>query len=73
MRKKETGGRVAGPAFASYYKEVLRLYPHVKRKFDQPEGVREIMHAGVKEYFTDISRPPSNGHTTADPEEGLLF
>ena len=72
MRKKETGGRVAGPAFSYYYREVLKLYPHIKRKFDKPEGVREIWHAGEKEYFTDISRPP-NGGRVADPEQGLLF
>jgi penicillin-binding protein 1A len=72
MRKKETGGKVAGPAFRKYYQEVLRLYPQVKRKFDQPEGIIEIIHGGEKEYFTDISKPP-NVNTTADPDEGLIF
>ena len=72
MRKKETGGRVAGPAFSYFYTELLRIYPQVKRKFEIPEGVIEIMHGGMKEYFTDISKPPKLDRTT-DPEEQLLF
>ena len=72
MRKKETGGRVAGPAFSHYYRDVLKLYPQVKRKFDKPEGVVEMLHGDTKEYFTNISKPPQSNHT-ADPNEGLLF
>jgi penicillin-binding protein 1A len=72
MRKKETGGRVAGPAFSYFYTQLLRLYPQVKRKFETPDGVIEIMHGGTKEYFTDISRPPKRDRS-AEPEEELLF
>lgn len=72
MRDKETGGRVAGPAFSYYYKELIRIYPQVKRRFDQPEGIVEMWHGKTKEYFTDISKPPKFNHT-ADPEEELLF
>lgn len=72
MRKKETGGRVAGPAFSHYYQQLIKLYPQVKRKFDEPEGVIEIVHGKRKEYFTDISRPP-NVNVEADPDEELLF
>ena len=72
MRKKETGGRVAGPAFSYFYKDVLKLYPQVKRKFDMPEGVVEMLHGDTKEYFTNVSKPPQSNHT-ADPNEELLF
>jgi penicillin-binding protein 1A len=72
MRKKETGGRVAGPAFSYYYKQLLKLYPQVKRKFDQPEGIIEMYHGKSKEYFTNISRPPQ-ADRAADPNEELLF
>ncbi|MDX1294755.1 MAG: PBP1A family penicillin-binding protein [Sulfurimonadaceae bacterium] len=72
MRKKETGGRVAGPAFSYYYKQLLKLYPQVKRKFEQPEGVVEMLHGKTKEYFTDTSRPPKVNHV-ADPNQELLF
>ncbi|MEA3372412.1 MAG: PBP1A family penicillin-binding protein [Campylobacterota bacterium] len=72
MRNKETGGKVAGPAFRKYYQELIRIYPQVKRKFDEPEGIIEIVDGGKKEYFTDISKPP-NVNTAADPDEGLIF
>ncbi len=72
MRNKETGGKVAGPAFRKYYQELIRLYPQVERKFEKPEGVIEIMHGGKKEYFTDISKPP-NVNTAVDPDEELIF
>jgi len=72
MMKKETGGRVAAPAFNHYFRDVLKLYPHIKRKFDMPEGVIEIMQSEGKEYFTDVSRPPKINHTT-ETDGGLLF
>ncbi len=72
MHKKETGGRVAGPAFSYFYRELLRIYPHVKRKFDRPDGIIEIMHNGTKEYFTDISKPPKLNRV-AEPDDQLLF
>lgn len=72
MRKKETGGRVAAPAFAHFYKQLIKLYPQVKRKFDEPKGVIEIIYGNKKEYFTDISKPP-NVNAETDPDEELLF
>jgi len=72
MYHKETGGRVSGPAFAYYFKEVLRLYPQVQRKFDIPEGIIEVDINGKKEYFSDISKPPKND-IEEDPEAELLF
>ena len=72
MRKKETGGRVAGPAFSYYYGQLLYLYPQVKRKFEKPDGVITIIHSGKKEYFTKISKPP-NVNVESDPDEELLF
>jgi penicillin-binding protein 1A len=72
MYHKETGGRVSGPAFANYFREVLKLYPQVKRKFDVPEGIIEVNIAGKKEFFSDISKPP-RAEEIADPEEELLF
>lgn len=72
MRRKETGGRMAGPAFRHYYEQLIRLYPQVKRKFEEPKGVIEIVHGNRKEYFTDISKPP-NVNEEADPDAELLF
>jgi len=72
MYKRETGGRVAGPAFAAYYRSLLKLYPQIKRKFDVPEGIIEVKVGGKKEYFSDISKPPREAEAS-NPEEELLW
>ena len=72
MYKKETGGRIAGPAFSMYYHNLLKLYPQIKREFDVPEGIVETDVNGVKEYFSDISKPPRS-EQTSDAQEELLW
>ncbi|WP_455757024.1 penicillin-binding transpeptidase domain-containing protein [Sulfurimonas sp.] len=72
MHKKETGGRVSGPAFNMFYTNMLKLYPQIKREFTMPEGVIEVDIGGKKEYFTDTSKPP-RVETKVDPQEELLF
>ena len=72
MYKHETGGRISGPAFASYYRDVLKLYPQIKRKFDVPDGIIEVNVNGKKEYFSAISKPP-RAQESEDPEEELLW
>jgi penicillin-binding protein 1A len=58
MRKYETGGRVAGPAFRYYYEQLLAIYPQTKRSFEQVDGIITTTIKGKKEYFTDISKAP---------------
>jgi penicillin-binding protein 1A len=53
-----TGGAVAAPAFAYYYKHLLKLYPDIKRTFDIPEGVFIGEYKGKKELYTAISPLP---------------
>jgi len=72
MYDKERGGRVSAPAFRNYYKNLLKLYPQVKRKFDVPKGIMEVEVDGKKEYFSDISKPP-RVEEEIDPEGELLF
>jgi len=72
MHKKETGGRVAGPAFSHFYKQVLELYPQIQRKFEKPEGIIEVEVGGKKEFFSDISKPPRT-EVIADTQEELIF
>ena len=72
MYRRETGGRIAGPAFSKYYENVLRLYPQIPRKFEVPEGIMEVDINGKKEYFSDISKPPHAGGEATASEE-LLF
>ncbi|WP_457745313.1 penicillin-binding protein 1A [Sulfurimonas sp.] len=72
MYHRETGGRVSGPAFRNYYQNILKLYPQIKRKFDEPDGIIEVDMNGKKEYFSDISKPP-RVQEESDPEGELLF
>ena len=72
MHKKETGGRIAGPAFSRYFENVLNFYPQIQRKFEVPEGIVEVKVNGKKEYFSDKSKPPRSEVIT-DPQEELLF
>jgi len=72
MDKVETGGRIAGPAFSMYYTKVLELYPQIQRKFDVPDGIKEIVINGQKEYFSDTSKPPRID-ADADKQDTLLF
>ena len=72
MMPGEQGGRTAAPAFSYYYKELIKQYPQLPRKFEMPEGVVEVPYGKYKEYFTDISKPP-NAKQDAGLEEELLF
>jgi len=72
MHRKETGGRISGPAFSRYYEEMLKIYPQVKRKFEVPKGIIEVEVGGKREYFSDISKPP-RVEMIVDSEEELLF
>lgn len=72
MYKRETGGRVSGPAFSHYYKDVIKLYPQIKREFDVPEGVIKVKVNGKTEYFSNISKPPMQNETP-DASEELIF
>ena len=71
MHKKETGGRISGPAFSYYFKDVLKYYPQIERKFEQPEGIVEVTVNGKKEYFSDISKPPREDREAGSQEELL--
>ena len=72
MHRKETGGRISGPAFHMFYKNILKFYPQIQRKFDVPEGIIEVNMGGKKEYFSNISKPPTTD-VEADAGEELLF
>lgn len=72
MHKRETGGKIAGPAFAKYYQNVLKLYPEIQRKFEKPEGIVEVVVDKEREFFSDISKPPQRD-SGQDPQERLLF
>lgn len=58
MRRTETGGRSAGPAFAHFYKNYLKIHPEIKRKFEKPKDVMVSIMNGKKEYYTTTSKLP---------------
>jgi penicillin-binding protein 1A len=72
MYHRETGGRVAGPAFSMYNTKLVELYPQIARKFEKPDGIVEVTIDGKKEYFSDISKPPRQ-EEVVDSQEELLF
>jgi len=55
-----TGGALAAPAFAFYYKKLLELYPETKRTFDIPEGVFRGEYEGKAELYTQNSPLPDS-------------
>jgi len=54
-----TGGAMVAPAFAYYYKKLLKLYPNIKRTFDIPKGVFRGQYEGKVELYTKDSPLPS--------------
>ncbi|MBL0721552.1 MAG: PBP1A family penicillin-binding protein [Sulfurovum sp.] len=57
--KKATGGAVSAPAFAYYYKKLIKLYPEIKRRFDRPDGVMTGIIDGNTELYTKMSPLPN--------------
>jgi len=56
--KHATGGSVAAPAFADFYRRLLKLYPNTPRHFEKPDGVFEGRYNGAMELYTSISPLP---------------
>jgi penicillin-binding protein 1A len=74
MKKRETGGRSAGPSFANFVKNYIELYPQTKRKFDIPKGVKYKVVGNRRYYFTDISPLPNDMQTVeGENNTGLIF
>jgi penicillin-binding protein 1A len=73
MQKYETGGRVAGPAFANFVKGYIGIYPQTKRKFTPPEGVTMRKIKGKREYFTKTSPLPKTNSLEENESGGMLF
>lgn len=74
MQRGETGGRSAGPSFANFVKNYIKLYPQTKRKFDIPKDVKFKISGNRKLYFTDISPLPKTNFTQdIGKNGGLIF
>jgi len=62
-----TGGAIAAPAFAYFYKNLLKVYPETKRTFDIPQGVFRGKYEGKTELYTEISPLPDSKKKHDDP------
>jgi len=69
--KGATGGAIAAPAFAFYYKKLLELYPDTKRTFDIPEGVFRGEYEGKAELYTEHSPLPSSHKKEVHPYDEI--
>ncbi len=67
IQKGATGGKVAAPAFAYFYKNLLDMKKGMKKKFFVPKGVKVGFIDGKKEYYTKIS-PLPNYHKKVEKE-----
>jgi penicillin-binding protein 1A len=66
-----TGGALAAPAFAYYFKKLLKLYPDTQRTFDIPQGVFRGEYDGRMELYTKQSPLPRVPKIEEPPEESL--
>jgi len=65
-KRGATGGGLAAPAFAYYYKNLIKLYPDTKRTFDIPQGVFRGKYQGKSEIYTIHSPLPVVGKPQTD-------
>ncbi len=68
-----TGGAVAAPAFAYFFKKLYQIYPNLPRKFKVPEGVYNSRDGVISELYTDISPLPSKAETSTEQEFPDMF
>ncbi len=74
LKKGETGGRSAGPAFKYFMTKYVELHPETTREFKIPEGVESRKIDGTTEFFTDVSPfPKTNNVKQLKEDSGLMF
>lgn len=73
LKKGETGGKAAAPAFKHFMTKYIELHPETTRTFKVPEGVGSRKIDGSTEYFTDISPFPKVNIKKQSEEGGLIF
>lgn len=69
---RESGGVVSPPVFAYFMRNILKIEPGLKRKFDIPQGVSKKTFNGSDYYYTEISKFPIN-KPQSSIDEKLLF
>jgi len=71
--KGATGGAIAGPAFAYFFKKLYKLYPNLPRKFKVPKGVYNARDGAITELYTKTSPLPKNTETSTSVEYPDMF
>jgi len=74
MRRTETGGRIAAPAFSYFYKNYLDLHPEIVRNFAKPANVYSSRINNKIEYYTETSPLPEIEVLipTENPEDEII-
>lgn len=72
MRRTETGGRSAGPAFKYFYEKWLEIHPEIQREFEKPKDVFEQYYNGETEVFTQTSGVPTQNDIIFEEESETL-
>lgn len=73
LKKGETGGKAAAPAFKHFMTKYVELHPETTREFKMPEGVNARKVDGTTEFFTDVSPFPKTNTKQLKEEGGLIF
>ncbi len=67
-----TGGSIAAPSFAYFYRGLLKVYPDIPKQFVKPEGVKAGMtEDGKEELYTDISPLQNKKVEVSNPFDAL--
>jgi len=69
--KGATGGALAAPAFAYFYKKLIQVYPDTQRTFDIPKGVFRAKYEGKSELYTRNSPLPNQHKISKESEHRL--
>jgi len=69
--KGATGGSVAAPSFAYFYRQLLKSNPDIKKTFTKPIGVMEAVVDGKTELYTEISPLMNDEIDSSNPFDDL--
>ncbi len=63
------GTSIVAPIFSSFMREVLKIHPEMKRRFQTPDNVHQKSIGGIKYFYTDTSKLPDK----SIEGDGLIF
>lgn len=57
----ETGGVISAPVAGEFFREILKIEPGLKRRFDIPQNIEKRTIDGVEYLYTETSKLPVQG------------